>query len=290
MSSAFSLFLTQDIIQAIRRASPLVHVMTNDVVPQFTANVLLALGAVPAMVTAPEEVEDFVQQSQALSVNVGTLTSTQRAAILLAVHQANRYHIPWVLDPVAAGALPYRTQFCLELLALHPTAIRGNGSEIQALTSHIMNIQGVSPLQENNQQNLAQNQSQCQSKGPDSQLTSDAVLPEAQHLARHTGSIVIVTGATDYVTDGQRLIALPYGHSRMTRVTGTGCALSSVVAACLSHPTDPILSAAAACAMMGICGQYAVQHSAGPGSFVPAFLDAIDQFTEATCVEDLCHA
>lgn len=282
MSSAFSLSLAQEIIQAVRRTNPLVHVITNDVVPQFTANVLLALGAAPAMVTATEEVEDFVRQCQALSVNVGTLTSTQRAAILLAVHQANRHHIPWVLDPVAAGALPYRTQFCLELLALHPTAIRGNGSEIQALASHIMPPQ--------RQTHDPQNLTPTQSKGPDSQLTSDEGLPAARQLARHTGSIVIVTGATDYITDGQRLISLPFGHTRMTRVTGTGCALSSVVAACLSHSIDPIFSAAAACTMMGISGQYAAQHSTGPGSFVPAFLDAIDQFTETTYAEDMYHA
>lgn len=273
MSSAFSLSLAQQIIQTVRRSNPLVHVITNDVVPQFTANVLLALGAVPAMVTAAEEVEDFVRQSQALSINVGTLTSSQRAAILLAVHQANRHHIPWVLDPVAAGALSYRTQFCLELLALHPTAIRGNGSEIQALAQ---------------QWAVGHEQSEMQNsgRGPDSQLSSDSAVPAAQHLARQTGSIVIVTGATDYITDGQRLIALPFGHARMTRITGTGCALSSVVATCLAHAADPMLSAAAACAMMGVCGQHAARHSQGPGSFVPVFLDTIDHFTMMTFEED----
>lgn len=273
MSSAFSLSLAQEIIQTIRRTNPLVHVITNDVVPQFTANVLLALGAVPAMVTAAEEVEDFVRQSQALSVNVGTLTSPQRAAILLAVHQANRHHVPWVLDPVAAGALPYRTQFCLELLALRPTAIRGNGSEIQALAQQ-WSVDHEPPVTQNS------------GRGPDSLLSSDSAVPAAQQLARQTGSLVIVTGATDYITDGQHLIALPFGHSRMTRITGTGCALSSVVAACLSHPIDPLLSTAAACAMMGVCGQYAAQHSRGPGSFVPVFLDTIDHFTDMNFAED----
>ena len=117
----------------LRAHSPLVHCMTNDVVQTFTANVLLAVGASPAMVIDPREAAQFAAIADALLINVGTLTADRAVAMRAAVEQARRADKPWTLDPVAVGALTVRTAFCRELLALHPAAIRGNASEILAL-------------------------------------------------------------------------------------------------------------------------------------------------------------
>ena len=239
-------------LERVRKNAPLTHVITNDVVTGFTANVLLALGAAPAMITAPEEAGSFAAIASALSVNVGTLTSTQAATIRIAVQAANQANTPWVLDPVAAGVLPYRTELCQALLQQHPAAIRGNASEIMALAGQ-----------------------SAAGKGVDSANQSDQAIDAAMTLAQTCGAVVAVTGEIDYITDGQQVIAIKAGDPLMTRVVGTGCALSAVVAACCSLPGDRLDNVAAACGWMKRAGTVAVAHARGPGSFASAFLDAL---------------
>ncbi|WP_140919965.1 hydroxyethylthiazole kinase [Limnobaculum xujianqingii] len=248
--SAAAHWLTQ-----LRTSSPLVHCLTNQVVQNFTANVLLALGASPAMVVARQEAGDFSAIASGLLINVGTLNETQAEAMLLAVESANRAAVPWVLDPVAVGGLGYRTDFAHQLLTMKPAAIRGNASEIMALA-------GFSSA----------------GRGVDSTDDSLAALPAAIELANRSGAVVAVTGAIDYVTDGQTCYALPFGNPLMTRVVGTGCALSAVVAGFLSLDKEKALElVASACMVMAFCGGVAAEESAGPGSFVPRFLDLLYQ-------------
>lgn len=239
-------------LQQFRTLSPLTHCMTNDVVQSFTANTLLALGASPAMVIEPEEANQFAAIAQALLINVGTLTQARATAMRAAVEQAQQVKTPWTLDPVAVGALDFRRRFCLDILALRPAAIRGNASEILALAG--MNAGG---------------------RGVDTTDTALAAIPAAQTLARQAGTIVAVTGEVDYVTDGQRTVGIHGGDPLMTRVVGTGCALSAVVAASCALPGDRLDNVASACSWMKQAGQLATQQSTGPGSFVPAFLDAL---------------
>lgn len=243
---------TAHALQQFRRHSPLVHCMTNDVVQTFTANVLLALGASPAMVIDRDEAQQFSAIADALLINVGTLTRERADAMLAAAESANAAGKPWTLDPVAVGALTFRTQFCQQLLALHPAAIRGNASEILALA-------GVS----------------AGGRGVDTTDTASNALPAAQALARQTGAVVAVTGEVDYVTDGRRTLMVSGGDVLMTRVVGTGCALSAVVAASCALQGDRLANVAAACAWLGLAGSLAVANSNGPGSFTPAFLDAL---------------
>ena len=127
----------------VRERAPLVHCLTNLVVTNFTANVLLALGAAPAMVVAREEVGEFVPLANAVSVNLGTLDLPQSKAIRAAVDAANRAHKPWVLDPVAVGPLSFRTAFAFDLLDAHPAVIRGNASEIISLSGGESSARGV---------------------------------------------------------------------------------------------------------------------------------------------------
>ncbi len=239
-------------LQQFRTLSPLTHCMTNDVVQSFTANTLLALGASPAMVIEPEEASQFAAIAQALLINVGTLTQARATAMRAAVEQAQQVKTPWTLDPVAVGVLDFRRRFCLDILALRPAAIRGNASEILALAG--MNAGG---------------------RGVDTTDTALAAIPAAKALARQVGTIVAVTGEVDYVTDGQRTVGIHGGDPLMTRVVGTGCALSAVVAASCALPGDRLDNIASACSWMKQAGQIATHQSTGPGSFVPAFLDAL---------------
>lgn len=130
------------LLSAIRERRPLVHNITNFVVMNNSANALLALGASPAMVHSSDEVEDFVALSQALVVNIGTLYSEQIAAGKLAAIRAKAAGIPWVFDPVGAGATPYRQAAAVALARLGPSVIRGNGSEILALAQQARAGQG----------------------------------------------------------------------------------------------------------------------------------------------------
>jgi hydroxyethylthiazole kinase len=246
----------------VRERAPLVHCLTNLVVTNFTANVLLALGAAPAMVVAREEVGEFVPLANAVSVNLGTLDLPQSKAIRAAVEAANRAHKPWILDPVAVGPLSFRTAFAFDLLDAHPAVIRGNASEIISLSGGESSARGV-----------------------DSTAFAEAALDAAQLLALKTGAVVAVTGPTDYVTDGRRTIALSNGSPLMTRVTGVGCALSATVAAFVgavnaddeadNEADDFWAATVAAIAYSTIAGELASRDAALPGSFAVAYLDRL---------------
>lgn len=248
-------------LDQLRLNSPLVHCVTNDVVQSITANVLLALGASPAMVIDPREAAQFSAIASALLVNVGTLTASRAESMLAAIHAANGAGKPWVLDPVAVGALAWRTEFCQQIIKLTPAAIRGNASEIMALSGLAASGRGV-----------------------DTSDTSLAALPAAQSLALQTGAIVAVTGEIDYVCDGENVWAVPGGNPLMTRVVGTGCALSAVVAAFASLPGERLDNVAAACRVMSCAGEIASLEAKGPGSFLPAFLDRLYTLSPAQLV------
>ncbi len=176
---------------AVREQAPLVHNITNFVVMNNTANALLAIGASPAMIHSTDEVEDFVAVSKALVVNIGTLYSEQVAACKLAAARAKVVGVPWILDPVGVGATPYRRAVATSLVRLEPNVIRGNGSEILTLAQHAQAGEG---------------------RGVDSLHGSEAALAAAQRLARDSGAVVAVTGAVDYVTDGERVAEIHNGH------------------------------------------------------------------------------
>ncbi|WP_436893008.1 hydroxyethylthiazole kinase [Siccibacter turicensis] len=240
------------VLDHLHTRSPLVHCLTNDVVTTFTANVLLALNASPAMVVDPDEAAQFSAVADALLINLGTLTHPQREAMRAAIHSARQHATPWTLDPVAVGALSLRTDFAREIVALSPAAIRGNASEIRALTGESTGGRGVD--------------------------TTDSVhdaLNAAVALARQSGAVVAVTGEVDYITDGTHTLAVSGGDALMTRVVGTGCALSAVVAACCALPGDRLENVAGACWIMKRAGSQAMSSATGPGSFASAFLDAL---------------
>jgi hydroxyethylthiazole kinase len=244
------------LLAALRAAPPLTHCITNSVVTGFTANVLLAVGAAPAMVDIVGESGVFAGIASGLLVNLGTPTPEKRAASLEAVDGATASGTPWVLDPVAIGALPVRTSLAHSLAELRPTAIRGNASEILALA-------GLS----------------AGGRGVDATDSTDAAIDAARSLASRFGSIVAVSGPVDVITDGEQAFRLGNGHELLTRVTGGGCALGAVMAAFLgaarAHDTAPLIAVAAASLVYTIAAERAAEVSTGPGSFAVALLDAL---------------
>ncbi len=241
-----------DSLAALRQKNPLVHCITNEVVQEITANVLLACGASPAMVVGEGETAGFAKIASALLINVGTPYLNRVEIMKEAAKAAAEAGTVWVLDPVAAGGMPWRDEIIFSLLELKPTVVRGNASEIKALAG-----QGKG------------------GKGVDSLDSSDSALDAAVSLARRWKTIVVVTGKTDYVTDGNEILKATGGNEMITKVVGTGCSLSAMVGAFVSTASDPLVGAAACCAYVKKASENAFALSSGPGSFHVAYLDAL---------------
>lgn len=239
----------------MRDTAPLVQNITNYVAMNVMANVLLAIGASPAMVHAREEAGEFAGLAQALSVNLGTFDPEWLAAMEEAANVMSTAGKPWVLDPVAVGATQFRRRAGERLVRLRPDVIRGNASEILALAGQ-----------------------EASGRGADATDSVGAAEEAARALARLTGGIVAVTGPVDYVTDGAVGWRVHNGHPVMPRVTVMGCSLTGVVAAFAVG--QPLLDATVgALAAFGHAGAVAAERSQGPGSFVPAFIDALAWLT-----------
>lgn len=237
----------------LRGTVPLVQCVTNAVVTNFTANVLLAIGAAPAMVDLPGEAGQFAPVASGVLLNLGTPTGPQREAMLEAADAANSAGTPWVLDPVAVGFLTLRTETAATLASRRPTIIRGNASEIIALAGAGGGGRGVDSVDE-----------------------PDAALDAARSLASRHGSVVAVSGAVDaIVPPSGTVVGVANGTPLLTRVTGGGCALGAVMAAFASLTPDPLLAAAAATGAYTLAAEAAAARAAGPGTFAVHFLDAL---------------
>lgn len=244
-------------LKRVRETQPLVHNITNFVVMNFTANLLLAAGASPVMAHAPNEVEEMVSFARALVLNIGTLTDEWVAGMIKAGKKASELGIPIILDPVGAGATALRTNAAKQILAeTKVSVIRGNASEILALGGGIANTKGV-----------------------DAADSVDAAAERAVALASELGVPVAITGEVDFITDGRRVLRVANGHSLMGRVTGTGCGATAILGAFAGVNPDPVSAAASALAYYGLAGERAAQGAEGPGSFVVRFVDALASLT-----------
>lgn len=247
-------------LERLRDAHPLVHCMTNSVVREITANVLLAAGAAPAMIDHPDESGAFARLASGLLINVGNPTGEQLEGMRAAIDAAQRAGTPWVLDPVAVGGLALRTEFATTVLADGPAAVRGNASEISALAGAGAGGRGVD--------------------------TTDAVAdaePAARDLARRTGGVVAVSGPEDLIVSAERTTWLASGAPMLQLVIGTGCSLGALTAAYLGAArtagADPHDAVVAAHAHIGVAGTLAARTASGPGSFATAWLDALHSLT-----------
>ena len=251
-------------ICAVRATAPLVHSITNLVVMNLNANVLLAVGASPVMAHAHEEVAAMAGIAQSLVLNIGTLDPYWIESMRLALVTASQRGLPVVLDPVGAGATPYRNA-CIELLLRQhaPTVVRGNGSEI-------MSVAGASVV----------------TKGVDSSAGANDALSAAQALTQRTRGVVCVSGETDHILDADhRWARLNNGHLWMTKITGVGCSATALIGAFCAVQPDAWRATVSAMALMGLAGELAAEQTLargqGVGSMQAALLDTLQLLDQA---------
>ena len=248
--------MARTLLSPLRQSAPLVHCITNYVAMNVAANVVLASGASPAMVHAPEEMDTFTPICGALSVNIGTLSSSWLESMKQAAQVAQANDIPWVLDPVAHFISSFRMKAAQDLLAMKPAIVRGNASEIMALAGQAGS-----------------------GKGADSGDEVAAAEDAARALAQKYGLVVAVTGPEDFVTDGTRCARVQGGSDLMPKVTALGCSQTALMAAYAA--VGPAFDAAlSALAHFKAAGSPAAQKAEGPGSFQVHFLDALASVTE----------
>ncbi|MFD1717793.1 hydroxyethylthiazole kinase [Georgenia deserti] len=249
-------------LSALREGAPLVQCLTNVVVAQWTANTLLAAGASPVMVDNPQEARACAGVAGGVLVNVGTPQEETAAAMTEAVAGAAEAGTPWVLDPVGAGALAWRTRIAHDLLGRHaPAVIRGNASEILALDG------GTG------------------GKGVEGVDAAEDAMPAATALAHELGCVVAVSGRVDHVTDGERVVRVSNGSPLLTKVTGAGCALGALMAGFTAVVADRLVAATAATAVFTLAAEAAQRAARGPGSFAVALLDELDRLQPAAVAD-----
>jgi hydroxyethylthiazole kinase len=237
------------LIAHVRERRPRVHCITNTVVQELTANVLLAAGALPTMTTSPEEIGHFVSSADVLLVNLGTLDRERRDAVEIALEVARDDGIPWVLDPVLIDRSEPRAEMARALAMKEPRVVRANAAEFGALTQ--------------------------------AEPTPEALDKFAlEHI-----TVAACTGATDLVTSGAKRTKIENGHPFMAQVTGIGCAESALVAAMVAIEDDEFLAAVAGLLLMNVAGEIAAEGARGPGTFVPSLLDMIATLDAARIVE-----
>ena len=250
-----------DSLRRLREARPLVHQITNYVVMNETANATLALGALPVMAHAREEVEEMAAIAGALVLNIGTLSPHWVDAMILAGNVANERQIPVVLDPVGVGATRYRTETARRILdEVRVTVLRGNAGEVATLIGVEAEVRGVESMD---------------AGGDAAELAARA--------ARSLALVASVTGAVDHVSDGRRTIAVENGDPMLATITGTGCISSALTGCFLAVNVDrPLEAAAEALVALGVAGEEAARGAKGPGSFHVGLYDALAALDHAT--------
>lgn len=237
------------LLERLRAERPRVHVLTNPVAANISANALLAVGAVPSMTARAEVTAEFVAGARALVVNLGMLDAEREAAIPIAVETAATRAMPWVLDPVKVERSSRRRHFAVDLLHRGPAVVRANATEIAVLAGQT----------------------------PD----------PARHLAERHGCVVVATGEIDTVTDGHRRIRIANGSPLMDRVTAMGCTLSALLGAFLAVTDSRLEAAAAGVLAFDVAGELAARDARGPGSFVPHLLDHLYALDRGTLLESV---
>lgn len=248
------------IVKEVGTKNPLCHNMTNLVVQNFAANVALCIGASPIMANYGEEAADLARLGGALVVNMGTVTPDGIRNYTKAIQAYNEVGGPVLFDPVGAGATAVRRQAVTTLMSVgYFDVIKGNGNEIRTVLGESMG----------------------QQKGVDSGVsTSDEgeKVRLVKKLAARERNVVLMTGETDYLSDGERTYTIKNGHPYLGNITGSGCTLGTTIASFLAvHKEDMLLAALAGILMYEIAAEKAAARDdvKGPGTFVPAFLDQL---------------
>lgn len=244
------------VIDRVRNKRPLIHHLTNQVVMNFTANGLLAFGASPIMAKEVTEVEEIAALADGVLINIGTLLERDIEALLLAGKTANEHDIPVVLDPVGVAATRFRLQAVKQLTeAITFTAMKGNAGEMATLVDIPWQTKGVESIDDD----------------------LEKLEEIAWQVAQTYQTIAVVTGETDVVSDGKQVYVNKHGHPLLTKITGAGCLLGSILTASLSVADDTVFAAYEAITYYGKAAERAASKANGPGSFQVYFLDELSK-------------
>jgi len=245
------------ILLKVREQRPVVHSITNWVTAHDVASTLHAIGARPIMAVASEEIKEITSHADALVLNLGTPSPDRIQAMLLAGLQANQDEIPVLFDPVGASASRFRMDSCERILSrLKVAVIRGNPAEIGSLAGYENNLAGV-----------------------DSVKAPEDLYRAAKDLAKKTGAIIVASGSQDLIVSSGKKVIVENGHSMMGQITGMGCMLTAIIAAFNAVESDPLAATVSATACFGLAGEQAGSFVKGPGTFKPAFFDALFSMT-----------
>jgi hydroxyethylthiazole kinase len=251
-----------DNLKKVRKNKPLIHNITNFVVMNYTANVLLSIGASPVMAHAQEEVEEMAAIAGAVVLNIGTLTPDWIDSMIKAGRKANKLKKPVILDPVGSGATTLRTESVRRIInEVDLSVIRGNASEVLSIARKASATKGV-----------------------DSTHKVDEATEAALALSKELDLTVAITGEVDFITNGKSELRVYNGHPMMGRLTGTGCAATATIASFLAVDNDAVMATATALAYFGLAGEIGAKEANGPGSFMTASLDALYNINEASLI------
>ncbi|MBW2539673.1 MAG: hydroxyethylthiazole kinase [Deltaproteobacteria bacterium] len=241
----------------VREKKPLIHNITNYVAMNYTANALLAMGASPVMAHSFDEVEEMVSQAGALILNIGTLTESWITSMLKAGKKASELGTSVLLDPVGAGATSFRTNSAKKIIKeTHISVIRGNPSEILALSDHDVKTKGVESIH-----------------------TVEEAAEPGKNMAHKLKATVAITGVADLITDGNQVIRVWNGHPLMGYVTATGCIATATIGAFLAVDDNPFSASVTALSFLGLAGEVAGEKASAPGSFMIEMLNALYTIT-----------
>jgi len=247
-----------EIIERIRQERPLIHNITNMVAMNDSANIILAIGGLPVMAHAKEEVSEMVEAAGALVLNIGTLTPEQIESMIAAGEEANNLKKPVVLDPVGAGATHLRTESALRLQErIKIDIVRGNHAEVSILEGLKGSIKGV-----------------------ESVGSGENAVEVARFLARKHNQVVIITGKQDIVTDGKTVIEINNGSPMLGTITATGCMVTSLIATFAAVCNDYVMASTGALVCFGLAGERAAVKAQGPGSFKVNLFDEVYNLNE----------
>ncbi|MEG1719070.1 MAG: hydroxyethylthiazole kinase [Clostridia bacterium] len=255
--------MNKDIISNTRNQTPIVHCITNYVTVNDCANIILASGGSPIMSEDINEVEEITSICNTLVINMGKLNKDNFLSMKKAGIMANKLSHPVILDPVAAGASKWRDVCTKELLeTVKFSVIRGNISEIKAVYNGTGNTKGVDAASDDviTYENLDEN------------------IAFAKKLSKKTGAVIAISGALDIVCDENIAYVITNGHINMTKITGSGCMLTTVIGAFCGANKENILDATVvAVSAMGLCGEMAndkmLKENTGLSSFRTYLID-----------------
>ncbi|SMC27227.1 hydroxyethylthiazole kinase [Clostridium acidisoli DSM 12555] len=251
------------VVTKLRERVPLVQAITNYVTINDCANILLAFGASPAMSEAYDESYEFAKISNALYLNVGTLTKEQETSMIMASISAKKSNISVVLDPVGCAGIQKKMDVVKRILELgRVDIIKGNGGEIKSLAGQDSKVRGV-----------------------DSIDGEEGIEEAVKFLANEYKCVVVATGKRDFISDGKRMAIISNGVELLTKVTGAGCMLGALCAGTAGAEKDKFAAACTAVISMGIAGEKAYEEAKKPGSFKVKLMDAIYDINEETIKE-----